>query len=291
MTARLARLLNMRYILPVLVLLPLTVSSQGLGAGTPAPGDGVVSQVLATEIRAVQDSQHPMRYLLRKSSPRLTTTKEICETRDGAVARLVAIDDKPLSLVDEQKEEARLNALLSDPGRQQHRKQAQDADQRRAMKVLRALPTAFVFQFEGFGMGPTGRVEKFAFRPNPNYDPPDMETQVLGSMSGEIWIDVAQQRVARLEGHLQRDVDFGWGILGRLYKGGWIVIEQANVGEHQWRVVRFQLSMNGRVFFKNKNFDTEEEESHFRAVPQGLSYTQAIQMLRSSPQLGGQGGR
>jgi hypothetical protein len=261
------------------------MTSQELGAGSPVPGDGVVSQVLATEIQAVQDTQHPMRYLLRKSSPRLTTTKEICETKDGAVARLVAIDDKSLSPADEQKEEARLNTLLSDPSRQRYRKQGQDADQRRAMKVLRALPAAFVYEFAGFGMGPTGRVEKFTFRPNPNYDPPDMETQVLSAMTGEIWIDTAQQRVARLEGHLQRDVDFGLGILGRLYKGGWIVIEQADVGQHQWRVVRFQMSMNGRVLFKNKSFDTEEEESHFQPVPLGLSYAQAIQLLRSSPQV------
>ena len=31
-----------------------------------------------------------MRYRLRKSSPRLTSTKEIVETKDGDVARLVA---------------------------------------------------------------------------------------------------------------------------------------------------------------------------------------------------------
>ena len=41
-------------------------------------------------------------------------------------------------------------------------------------------------------------------------------------MIGEIWIDPVHQRVVRLEGHLQQDVDFGWGILGRLNKGGWI---------------------------------------------------------------------
>ena len=60
-------------------------------------------------------------------------------------------------------------------------------------------------------------------------------------MTGEIWIDPVHERVVRLEGHLQQDVDFGWGILGRLNKGGWIVIEQADVGERQWRIVHFQM--------------------------------------------------
>ena len=69
-----------------------------------------------------------MRYQLRKTSPRLTTTKEIMETRDGEVARLIAINDKPLSAADESNEEARLNALLGDPGKQRRRKQAEDDD-------------------------------------------------------------------------------------------------------------------------------------------------------------------
>jgi hypothetical protein len=222
-----------------------------------------------------------MRYRLRKSSPRLTSTKEIFETRDGAVARLVSINDKPLSQADEQKEQARLDALLADPGRQRHRKQNEDQDTARALKVLRALPNAFLYQFAGSAAGPSGKVEKFTFAPNPNFVPPDLETQVLTQMTGEIWIDAAQERVARLEGHLRQDVDFGWGILGRLNRGGWIVIDQADVGGRQWRIVRFQMVMSGRVVFKSKSFDTAEEETHFAPLPAGLSYQQAIQILRA----------
>jgi hypothetical protein len=98
-------------------------------------------------------------------------------------------------------------------------------------------------------------------------------------------------RVTRLEGHLQQDIDFGWGVLGRLNKGGWIVIEQADVGGHQWRIVRFQMVMSGRVLFKNKSFDTVEEQTQFEPLPAGLGYRQAIQMLRSGMGSAGQAGR
>ena len=64
-------------------------------------------------------------------------------------------------------------------------------------------------------------------------------------------------------------------------KGGWIVIEQADFADHQWRIVRFQMVMSGRVLFKNKTFDTVEVESEFAPVPVGLNYRQAIQMLRA----------
>jgi hypothetical protein len=240
----------------------------------------LIKKALENEVRAAADAQHPMRYHLRKSSPRLTSTKEIFETRDGAVAHLVAINDAPLNAGDEQREQARLDALLGDPGRQRHRKQSEDEDSARALKVLRALPAAFLYQHVGSGDGPSGPVERYSFKPNPAFDPPDLETQVLAQMTGEIWVDADQGRVTRLEGRLRQDVDFGWGILGRLNKGGWIEIEQAEVAGHQWRVVHFRMSMSGRVVFKTKVFDTTEDQSKFVPLPVGLRYQQAIQMMQ-----------
>jgi hypothetical protein len=256
--------------------------ASSIGEGAAAlTGQALVDRALSNELSAAEDAGHPMRYQLRKTSPRLTATKEILETKDGDVARLIALDDKPLSPAAESNEEARLNALLGDPGKQRRRKQAEDEDAGRALKVLRALPSAFVYQYAGSGEGPTGKVEKFTFRPNPRFEPLDLETEVLPAMTGEIWIDPMHLRVARLEGHLQHDVDFGWGILGRLNKGGWIAIEQADVGGGQWRTVRFQMQMSGRVVFKNRVFDTTELQTNYAPLPVGMSYRKAIETLLS----------
>ncbi len=224
-----------------------------------------------------------MCYQLRKISPRYSTTKKICETGDGEVARLIAINDMPLSAADAAKEEARLSALLSDSGKQRRRKQAEDQDQERVLKVLRALHAAFAYQDAGPADGPSGKIEKFSFQPNAGFTPPDLETQVLTAMTGEIWIDPAHLRVVRLEGHVEHDVDFGWGILGRLNKGGWIAIDQADLGQGEWRIVRMQMVMSGRVLLKQRNFDTTEEETHFAPAPAGMSYEKAIAMLRADP--------
>ncbi|MGB6689693.1 MAG: hypothetical protein WBE76_17795 [Terracidiphilus sp.] len=274
-----------RYI-PLLLLLPWPLALYGQTApAVPAAADqALVERAFLNELRAAQDTGHPMRYRLRKSSPRLTTTKELIETQEGLVARLILVNDEPLTDADEKKEEERLDALLRDPGRQHHRKQSEDDDSERALKVLRSLPKAFIYQPEGTDAGdgaPPSPIVKFTFRPNPAFDPPDLETQVLTAMTGELWIDRAQERVVRLEGHLQRDVDFGWGILGRLNKGGWIAIKQADVGEHQWRIAHFKMVMTGRVFFRSRVFDTEEQQSGFAPVPVGLTYQKAIEMLRA----------
>ena len=244
-----------------------------------------------------------MRYELRKTSPHGSSTKKICETKDGDVARLVELNGHPLSAADEQNEEARLTELVGNPGKQRRRKLAEDEDEGRVLKVLRALPTAFVYQDAGPaelpagkpadsqsakpGLSPLTRIEKFTFKPNPGYSAPDLETQVLTQMAGEIWVDPVHLRVVRLEGHLVQDVDFGWGILGRLNKGGWMAIDQADVGPDmgvdQWRTVHFQMVMSGRVVWKTRVFDTTEDESGYAPVPPGLGYQKAIEMLRNDP--------
>jgi hypothetical protein len=253
---------------------------------SPAQAQALVQRALATESQAAQDLSHvghPMRYQLHKTSPNLTSAKEIVETRDGDVARLLSINDQPLSPESEQQEQARLQALIDNPSLQQHRKQSEDSDTARAMKVLRVLPSAFIYEFTGMGAAPGGTVEKFSFKPNPQFSPPDLETGVLTAMVGEIWIDPVQERVVRLAGSLQQDKDFGWGLLGELDKGGWVEIDQADVGGHQWRIVHLKLIMNGRVLFKAKKSNSIQEYTQFVPLPPDLTYRQAIEILRSLP--------
>jgi hypothetical protein len=90
--------------------------------------------------------------------------------------------------------------------------------------------------------------------------------------------------VTRLEGHLQQDTNYGWGLLGKLDKGGWIVLEQAEVGAGQWRIARFQIKMELRILLKTKSFDSVQEMTRYAPLPAGLDYRQAIQMLRGGPE-------
>jgi len=93
-------------LLPWAVLAALPAQGQTSPALTPPQAQALVDRALAAELRSVQDKSHPMRFRLHKSSPRLTSTKEIVETKDGAVARLVSRFDKPLNQEEEQAEQA-----------------------------------------------------------------------------------------------------------------------------------------------------------------------------------------
>ena len=124
-------------------------------------------------------------------------------------------------------------------------------------------------------------LESRTFAPDPTFNPPDLETQALTALVGEIWIDPVSMRVVKLDGRLRDDVDFGWGILGRLYRGGWISLEQADVGGGVWRIVHFQMKMSARVVIRTRVFETTEDESDYTPVPFGLDTRQGIELLQS----------
>jgi hypothetical protein len=244
----------------------------------------LVKRVLAVELDSAQNGpiDHPMQYHLRKTSPRYSSAKLIIETRDGDVARLLEVNGAPLSPESEQNEAARLQALLDDPGLQHHRQEREQGDAERARKIIHALPDAFLYQYSGIVETPHGPSYRLSFQPNPKFDPEDLEAQALKGMAGELWIDVAQKRVTRLEGKRIHDVDYGWGILGKLDEGGTLLLEQADVGEGQWRTTHMVLVMNARLLVKTIKLDTTLEISDYAPVQTGMSYKDAIQILRKN---------
>lgn len=226
------------------------------------------------------NGNHPYRYLLHKIDDSKITTKEIVETKDGDVARLIAVNDKPLDSDAQQTEINRLNNLAAHPELQAHRHKREQEDSNRANEMVRLLPDAFLYKYEGMADGPNGPCYRLSFRPNPNFYPPDREAQVYAGMAGELWIDKAQERMVRLDAHLIADVEFGWGILGRLYKGGSILVEQADVGDRHWETTHMKLSLTGKaLLIKSISFQTTEDASHFEPVPPEMGYQNAIKML------------
>ena len=84
-------------------------------------------------------------YLQHKVDPKGSTVKEIFETKDGDVARLIEKDGKPLPPEEEQAEVDRLNHLLEHPEVQEHRHKKEQEDSARGDEMVRMLPDAFLF--------------------------------------------------------------------------------------------------------------------------------------------------
>lgn len=226
--------------------------------------------------------QHPFRYTLRKIDNGKITTKEIIETKDGDVARLIAIGDKPLSPEARAAEVQRLETLLAHPEIEAHRRKKEQADASRADEMVRLLPNAFIYKFEGMEQGPSGPVYRLSMTPNPSFNPPDREAEVYHGMAGELWIDQKQERMVKLNVHLISDVEFGWGIVGKLFRGGTILVEQQDVGNNHWEQLHLRLRLNGKILvFKNLTIDTTETETGFSPVPPDWNYQDAVKALLS----------
>lgn len=251
-----------------------------------AQSEDIASDPAALVRRASQNElksgngNHPYRYQLHKVDDSKITTKEIVETKDGDVARLVSFNDKPLDADAQKAEIDRLNNLAIHPELQAHRHKKEQEDSDRANEMLRLLPDAFLYKYIDMVDGPNGQCYRLSFQPNPNFNPPDREAEVYHGMAGELWIDKAQERMVKFDAHLIADVDFGWGILGRLYKGGSIHVEQADVGDHHWETTHMKLSLTGKaLMIKPLSFQTTEDASHFEPVPPEMGYQNAIKML------------
>jgi hypothetical protein len=246
----------------------------------------LVQAAIDNELKSSYGHRPPARYLLRKKTRNTDTTKEIVETSQGGVARLVAIHNQPLNAMQTRTELQRLHELASDPETQQHRRRNEERDAARLTAVMRLLPEAFINQFEGVTQTPSGLAIRMTFTPNPHFSPPTLESRILTGIRGEIWIDPTNLRVVRIEGHLFRNVEYGWGILGTLYPGGTIRIEQVKTPECGWQLSHLSLNMTGKeLMLRSLRVAVEETASDYHSVPAGWKYTDAIDWLLHMPEI------
>lgn len=227
--------------------------------------------------------EHLFRYHYQKEEDGKTTLKEVVESRDGTVSRLLAHDGKPLDADENRVELARLSKLRDDPEAQAKRAKREHVEGERANTMTQLLPVAFLYTYAGMVPGPSGPCYRLLFQPNPNWTPPSREAEVYHGMAGELWVDAAQQRLARFQAHLIADVNFGWGVVGRLFKGGTILVEQKDVGGRHWEPTYMQLDLSGKILMvKTLNIHTKETLNNFRPVP-SLDLRGAVAELTASP--------
>jgi len=209
-----------------------------------------------------------------------TETKQMMQTPQMVLGRIVAINGKPLTAEQRQNEEGRLNRLTNDQEELEKKKKEQKEDDARARKMVRAIPDAFTFQLVRTEQGPSGEVAVFNFVPNPNWVAPDRELQVFTGMSGTLKIAVKPERLSLMQAQLVKDVNFGWGILGKLYKGGDFMIEQSEIAPGHWDVTHMKLHFTGKVLLvKSLNIQEDESTSDYHEV-QPMTVEQALNRLR-----------
>jgi hypothetical protein len=101
-------------------------------------------------------------------------------------------------------------------------------------------------------------------------------------MEGEMTVDVKQERLAAISGHLVEDVKFGGGLLGHLDKGGHFEVRQAEVAPGHWEMTAMAVDMKGKaLLFKTINVQATENHGDFRRVPDDLNLAEAAGILNT----------
>jgi hypothetical protein len=162
------------------------------------------------------------------------------------------------------------------PVEQRKLQQASNKKAEQAGRLFKILPEAFVFDYAGR----QGDLVTLTFRPNPKFQPPSLEARVFHSMQGEMTVDIKQERLAALHGHLMEDVSFGGGLLGHLDKGGKFEVRQTEVAAGQWEMTTLGVDMKGKaLLFKTIGVYETENHSDFQREPDDLTLAEAAGIL------------
>jgi hypothetical protein len=273
------------------------VVSCGLALGATSPQDATTSysaqemvrRMLNSEIAAQEQDHSKWHFFSKREEGGKVVVQEKVQTIAGTLRRIVMLNGKPLPPEERVKESEKLEEFTHDRNAQEKKLREEQADAEKARKMFRMFPEAFLYTHAGEENG----LAKLHFVPNPKFDPPTREAQVYHAMSGTLWIEPKQMRFAKMQASLTDDVKFGWGLLGRLERGGTMLIEQKEIVPGHWEIVHLDLNLKGKaVFFKSINVQQREENWGFERLPDKLDLGTALAMLKKAePTLSPTGGK
>ena len=276
-TALCVRFLTVALFLFSVELAAFTLSSDSKPSSPPnMSADELVRRVVANETQLVDSDHSHWIYRQHHVEDGKDTLKECVDTDQGALCRLIAEGGHPLSQSEQAKEKERLAELVKNPERQRKLQEARKKDGDQALKMLKMLPNAFHYEYAGT----EGDLVKLKFVPNPQFTPPDRESRVFHAMVGFMWVNRDAKRLVELSGKLTRDVDFGFGLLGHLYRGGTFQVKRADVGDGHWETTLLDVKIRGKaLFFKTINADQRETTDNFAKAPGKLTMAEGMKML------------
>lgn len=243
---------------------------------------GVVRRSAQNLLKQIR-SPVPIRFQERTEAPWGSEARDVIITNEGRVDRLIEMGDKPLTAAQQKKEIDRLRALLLNRSEAQAVTQKQDAETQRRLKLLATIPAAFSYQMsttEGSSVQ-----QEIKFFPAEYFNPENRETRVYKGMRGVMRIDPRHDQLLLVDGKIFRNVSFGWGILGKLHKGGHFIIEQREVLPNHWEITEMDFDFTYTVFlFSQSHYIRKTSNTAYAWIDPKTQMQGAIEMLLSEPE-------
>jgi hypothetical protein len=235
--------------------------------------------VFRNEIDAQIHDQSLWSYLELREEDGKKKLFAVCQTKEGEIDRLLAVNGQKLNPKQRQAEHQRIREMLNHPDQMRKKQKTQQEDAKRAENLLKMFPDAFRFRYDGTQSG----LIKLKFTPNPNFHPSGHPAQVFHHMEGSLLVDDRQKRLAEINGQLTSKVNFFGGLLGHLDTGGTFLVKQRDLGSGHWELTTMDVQMNGKaLFFKTIDVREKETDTNFHQVPDDMTLQQALTFCRNT---------
>jgi len=235
----------------------------------------------------LHDREHDSHWQYRSEcvTPEKSLVREQVETEQGPVFRILERDGRPLDAAHQREEDRRLASYLHDSSQMERVRREHEEDEQRLASDVALLPQAFLFEYQP---GSSGDEVLLSFRPNPAFVPSGYEARIIHALAGTVVIDGRHKRLIEMHGTLSERVDFGFGVLGHVEKGGTFEIHRRQVSPEHWKTDLVDVHVEGKLLlFHAVGKQQREARSDFRSVPAGITVAAAEAMLnRAAPQQG-----
>ena len=225
------------------------------------PALSIVRAAVNAELGSADVDHSAWMYRDHDIQPDHDTVRQVIETPKGDLSRLLVLNGHKLAGDEESAELERIHTFVSSPAEQEKKHKDGAHDDAQARELLTMLPVAFTWNIASQNAEET----VLRFRPNPDFHPADMQSRVLGMMSGEVVVARNGNRMRTLRGTLTDDVRIGFGILGKLDRGGTFDVERREVGPGHWQITETHVHIAGHaLIFKSIGTQEDETKTAFR---------------------------
>lgn len=182
-----------------------------------------------------------------------TRTYEDLMIQGSPYQRLVAVNGKPLSAARQAEEKSKMENVILERSKESESERARriasyDKDRKRDHILMQQLTQAFNFTLMSDDKLDGYDVYVLKATPRSGYQPPNMQTEVLRGMQGQLWIDKQTFQWVKVQAQVIHPVSIE-GFLAQVQPGTRFELEKMPVDDGIWLFKHFSMKSQAKVLF------------------------------------------
>ena len=178
----------------LLLCVVVSAASGALGQGDPmaVPAQQWAAEAAKNELKSLEYDHDFMRYRMHIVDAKGDVVRDVIESKDGPVARLILKDGRALTADEDAAERERLQAMLDSPAAYAKHVKNEANGKKQGGEMLRALPTAMIYSYAPGQPQREHRAQGAApeivldYRADPAWTPPSMVSEALTGLEGRV---------------------------------------------------------------------------------------------------------